>query len=148
MVKETYWRDPGFDHCSDILNKNKHKFGRNGSKIANQLVTVSDTDFPIFPKKSRGWNLCEMHNWITGNDKDEGEPTLAGPVDITREQLLIALNLCSKYSVKTTIDYKVRRKPKKAHSESFLRWRRTKRRKNKKRNITKKLLKFLNVKKR
>ena len=131
MVKETYWRDLGFYHCRNKLSKNWYKFGIiNGLKIVSQLIQVDDTDFPRFSKNEKGMNLDTIHNWITGNDKKRGPPTLAGPVDISQKQLLMALNMCSRYSKKEKFD--VKRKTKRNYSEDKSKTKRKKKKTRKK----------------
>ena len=115
MVKETYWRDLGFYNCRKLLIKNRFKFGIfTGNYIVGKLIQVDDTDYPRFSQNEKGMNLDTMHNWITGNDKKRGAPTFAGPVDISKKQLLMALNMCSRYSKKKNFDMK--RKTKRNHT--------------------------------
>lgn len=133
MVKETYWRSVGFYECRNKLSKNWYKLGIiYGLNIVSQLIQIGDTDFPHFSKSEKGMNLDTMHNWITGNDKKRGPPTLAGPVKISKEQLLIALKLCSRYNKKDK--FVVKRKTKRSRTPSLLK----KERKRGKRNKTRK----------
>lgn len=133
MVKETYWRDLGFYHCRNKLSKNWYKFGIiNGLNTVSKLIQVDDTDFPRFSKNEKGMNLDTMHNWITGNDKKRGKPALAGTVDISKEKLLMALKMCSRYSKKEKFD--VKRKTKRNHNQNKSKTKRKKKtRKNKSR---------------
>ena len=117
MKKDTYWRDVGFYECRNKLTKNWYRFGIiNGMNIVSQLIQVADTDYPHFSKSKKGWNLDTMHNWITGNDKKKGPPGLAGPVNITKNKLLMALNMCSKHCKKKTFNVKRVRSSLKKHS--------------------------------
>ena len=57
-----------------------------------KLIQADDTDFPHFSKSKKGWTLNKIHKWITKENKNG----IAGNIEISKEKLKYALELCEK----------------------------------------------------